>query len=231
MTILNEGARSVTTLMDYDGVLAVKKVFRPGCERFNEREVFARKRLSPRFPEIPPLLDHGELYVVSPFYTDSLCFDRSELRLFPVSIAVQVLRFLERLYHAGFALLDAHPENLLVTEKGNVMFFDFEFLHVYGNSRPASFCRSWDLLGPPPDWDGDQPRGGCPTWESHWAPYVGLSMADITQASSKRQQWLRLLHWATYVLPRKVDRYLPPAGRRIKHRLARIVRSRREHDG
>lgn len=225
--VIHRGPRAVVTLTAVRGRPAVRKEFLPGCERFCRREILARAELSARFPEIPPLLQHGELFVVSPYYPDTLSYRRESHRLFPLDVAHQVVDFLERLYESGFALLDAHPENLLVEADGRVRFFDFEFLRPYGEDRPPSFLESWDVVGPPPEFRGDLPRGGSPTWRTHWYPYVGLSIPDIKSGSVGKHRRKRIRHWATWLVPRRVDKRLPPAGLRLKHRLARLVRDRR----
>jgi len=162
--LISSGQRSEVHLVSIGGVLGVRKTFRPGYERFLKREIFARSELSQEFPQIPPLLDFSDSHVTSPFYEDKLRFSRSGLRLLPLEHVRKVLIFLEALLERGFCLLDAHPENFLVDAKGETIFYDFEFLHRYQSAKPSSFQKSWDLVGPPAEWRGDRPAGGCTTW-------------------------------------------------------------------
>jgi hypothetical protein len=132
--------------------------------------------------------------------------------------------FLERLYHQGFALLDAHPENVLVDEDGRLRVFDYEFLVAYGDARPARFEESWDVVGPPADFGGDQPAGGCPTWERHWRPYVGLTLYELRHDSPPVQHLKRARHWMFRFLPRRLDERLPAGVLKVKWSIGRLAR-------
>jgi hypothetical protein len=203
--------RTRVLLVRLDGGLAVKKIFRPGRERYLNRERFAREVLSRDFPEIPPLLDSGPNYIVSPFYPARFQYDRrTSLGLFPREVAVRLLDFLERLYSRGYAVLDAHPENFIVDLDGHLRYFDCEFLYQYGSEeKPEEFSQSWDIVGPPAQADIDRPVGGCPTWQTHWKRYVQLSFQEIRTDPPMVQHTKRQLRWALRFIPRQVDHRLP----------------------
>lgn len=228
LALLARSSRADVHVIEMNGTLAVKKTFRHGCERFLDREIFARRVLSEEFPEIPPILDFGTHHVTSPFIRDILNYRRIDSALMPVKPLLGVLDFLERLYLRGFALIDAHPENFLVDEMGQVVFFDFEFLHRYEGTIPKDFLSSWDVAGPPRSWGGDKPDGGPTSWKTHWYPYVGLTVSEVRTLPGWRQKILRARHWASWTIPRTLDRHLPAAGIQLKHTIANMMRQGRD---
>jgi hypothetical protein len=203
--------RSRILLVRFGDGLAIKKIFRPGRERYLARERFARAELSREFPELPPLLDSGPNYVISPYYPVRFQYDRrASLSLFPRELAIRVLDFLERLYDRGYAVLDSHPGNFVIDSDGCLRFFDCEFLHEYApHEKPDVFSQSWDIVGPPPHSKVDRPAGGCPTWEEHWERYVHLSFREITADPPMVQHMKRQLRWALRFAPRQLDHHLP----------------------
>ena len=60
--------RAKVELIKYQGKLAVKKTYRPGCERFLERELFVMLELEKMRTEIPSLLSYGSSFFICPFY-------------------------------------------------------------------------------------------------------------------------------------------------------------------
>jgi energy-coupling factor transporter ATP-binding protein EcfA2 len=207
--LLKKASRSEVLLVPTESGLGVKKVFGSNAKRHLKRERFARAELSRTFKEVPPLIESGSDYVVSPFYSDRLRYRRDGLKLFPLAVARNMADFLQRLHEHGYALLDAHPENVLVDENGQLRVFDYEFLTAYGPHRPATFQQSWDIVGPPPDFDGDRPGGGCATWRTHWQHYVGLTLDELQSDPAPVQHLKRASHWLFRFLPRWLDRQLP----------------------
>lgn len=70
--VLSIGPTSKVELIKYGEKLAVKKTFRPGKEKFFERELFAVKELSKELSFIPPLWEEGDGYFVIPFLENVL---------------------------------------------------------------------------------------------------------------------------------------------------------------
>jgi hypothetical protein len=221
--------RSRVLLIRLNNELGVKKIFRPGRERFLARERFARETLSRDFPEVPPLLDAGPNYVISPYYPPRFQYERKgNMILFPRRVAIRVLGFLERLYNRGYAVLDAHPGNFLIDAGGHLRYFDYEFLHQYAeHEMPADFAHSWDIIGPPREAEVDRPLGGCPTWETHWKRYVQLNFREIRTDSLPAQHAKRQLRWARNFFPRQIDSHLPASLLGYKATIGSAARSLR----
>ena len=218
--------RAVVSAVLVNGRLAVRKTYHDANDRCLERERFARRVLSARFHEVPPLIESGRDYVVSPFYDDTLRYSRRGLRLFPLRRAKEAAAFLAGLYDAGYALLDSHPENMVVDRREGLKFIDFEFLQPYGSRKPSSFEESWDMVGVPPDFAGDQPSSGATSWRRHWEMYVGLTLRELQHDPAGIQHLKRARHWLTRFAPRWAKRRAPEILRESK-----AVRGRRQGSG
>jgi hypothetical protein len=174
--------RSKLELIEYQGSLAVKKTFRPGCERFFERELFVMKNFSQMRPQIPTLLEYGSFFIISPYYEDTLRFD-SSCEQIPLSVAKQAMEILYFFYKQGYALIDFHPGNLIIDREQGLKVIDFEFLYRY-KVKPKSLKECYDLAGIPSDFEGDRPlrsfkRKGLiltRSYETDWKPYIGLEL-------------------------------------------------------
>ena len=84
--------RSKVELIDYQGNLAVKKTFKPGCERFFKRELFVYQKLSQMRSEIPLLLGYGQSFVITPYYEDTFCFQPYSQEQIPVEAIPYLFR-------------------------------------------------------------------------------------------------------------------------------------------
>lgn len=124
---------------------SVCKVYRPGAIRFFERELFARVELSD-LPEVPGLLDHGDNWLVTPFYKDdgrqvmrALPFRdhfRNEVQLKP-EVTRALARFARGLHERGLFVLDLTTENLYSDPSAGLKVIDLEFLQKYEGPVPA----------------------------------------------------------------------------------------------
>lgn len=170
--------RAKTEIIEFGGQLAVKKTFKPQQRAFCQREKWALAYLSRQIPAVPPLLAAGPDYVIYPYYRDCLRFRCADGRLLPLKVARQAIAALKQVYEAGYALIDAHPENLVVDPQHGLKLIDFEFLYRY-RQRPATFEASYDMAGCPEDFDGSIPDGGPKNYARHWQPYVGLSLHSL----------------------------------------------------
>ena len=110
-----------------------------------------------------------------PYYDNVLDYRRSSGRLLPLDVARQAIRALEKVYDAGYALVDASIDNLLVDRREGLKLIDFEFCHRY-ERRPESFSGSYDIAGCPADFLGDLPIQGGNSYDRNWRPYIGLSL-------------------------------------------------------
>jgi hypothetical protein len=134
----------------------VCKIYRPGAQRFFEREVRARKDLVD-LPETPGLLEHGENWVLTPHYFDD---GRHALRRLPFRQGIddavqlrpdasrQLARFAQRLHERGLFVLDLTTENLASDPAAGLKVLDLEFLQEYQELRP-DLTSSWTFRGLP----------------------------------------------------------------------------------
>jgi hypothetical protein len=214
------GVRAKIELVECQARRAVRKTFKPGRERFCRREVWAMRELSRIVPEIPPLLEEDENWVIYPYYDDVLQYQRSSGRLIPLAAARAAIAALRHVYEAGYALVDASIDNIVVDRREGLKLIDFEFLHRY-HRRPESFRLSYDIAGCPENFADDLPAGGGKNYRTHWMPYTGLSLDSLLNDPP----WLQHAKRTLYVAIRPY-RYLP---RRIRHvyRLAAATARRR----
>lgn len=202
------GARAKVERIEYQGRSAVRKTFKPGCERFCRREEWAMRELSRVVRHIPPLLASDVNSVTCPYYDDALRYKRSSGKLMPLDVALRAMAALHDVYDAGYALIDATIDNMVVDRREGLKLIDFEFLYSY-ETRPDSFEKSYDIAGCPQDFAADQPRGGGNSYRQHWQPYTGLSLASLLNDP----RWLQHVKRTVYVLAH-AHRYFP---RRIRH--------------
>jgi hypothetical protein len=229
MDLTRFGVRAKIELVDYEGRRAVRKTFKPGRERFCRREELALGTLSRMVPEIPPLVAADEMSVIYPYYEDVLRYQRSSGWLIPLDVARGAIAALCHVYEAGYALVDASIDNVIIDRREGLKLIDFEFLHRY-EKRPDTFRESYDVAGCPPDFSGDLPSGGGKNYLQHWMPYTGLSLDSLLGDPT----WLAHLKRALYVAMRP-HRYWPRRMRygyrlvaaAIRRRLGRATRDRR----
>jgi hypothetical protein len=180
--------RSKVELIDYQGNLAVKKTFKPGCERFFRRELFVYQKLSQMRSEIPLLLGYGQSFVIVPYYEDIFCFRHDSQQQIPLEIVKQAMKFLHFFYQLGYALIDFYPGNFIVDKEEGLKAIDFEFLYPYP-SKPNSFINCYDLEGTPRNFDGDKPISLLEkkemyvfrSYEKYWKPYINLELDLVIQ--------------------------------------------------
>ena len=173
------GRRAKVELIEYQDQLAVKKTFRPGLERFFQRELLVCQSFDAQCRAIPTLLDYGANYLIYAYYDDVLSFQERQSKLLPLSIAKQALDTLNFFYERGYALIDFQPANIIVDRHSGLKVIDFEFLYQY-KSRPNSLAECYELAGIPDNFEGDLPNFQFEmSYEARWKPYVGLSLNSL----------------------------------------------------
>ncbi|HEX6938020.1 MAG TPA: hypothetical protein VF158_01315 [Longimicrobiales bacterium] len=234
-TLTRIGRRAKVEVIEYRGGLAVKKTFRPGCERFLEREVLAMRTFGGIVPEVPPLLDAGDGYVIYPFYADARAPDPHGL--LPLPAVRSILRAVRTFYEHGYALVDLTPANLLLDRRGAPRIVDFEFLHRY-RERPAAFEQCYELAGLPDDFDGDRPDWGATArggYDAFWKHRVGVELDSLLHDPPWLQQLKQWRYRALHVPVRRfrarraslrgrllaLSRRARPAARRLRRLLSR----------
>ncbi len=202
------GRRAKIEVVRRDGRLVVKKTFKPHQERFCQREAAALCELSARVPEVPPVLEREPSSLTIPYYDNVLDYERSSGKLLPLDVAKQAVAALDKVYDAGYAIVDASIDNILVDRHEGLKLIDFEFAHRY-EQKPATFEQSYDVAGCPADFSGDQPIQGGNSYRRNWQPYIGLSLDALRSDPA----WLQHLKRTLYVVAHG-HRFLP---RRVRH--------------
>ena len=208
-TLTKRGRRAKIEVILFNGLPVVKKTFKPQNRRYCLHEAEAMRQLSSGVPEVPPLLATEQLAVIYPYYDDVLRFSRRTGKLLPLRIAKQAIGALRRVYEAGYALIDAHPENLLVDRLQGLKLIDFEYLHHY-QQKPARFEQSYDIVGCPEDFRGALPEGGASTYAVGWYPYVGLNLESLLHDPTWLQHLKRSIYYLAHspkLLPRRLKQY------------------------
>ncbi len=208
-TLTRLGRRAKVEIVEHAGRLAVVKTFKPYQERYCRREADAMRRLSRTIPEIPPVLASDRYRVVYPYYDDVLQYRRNSGKLFPLGAAKQAIGVLRQVYEAGFALIDAHVENVLIDRAEGLKLIDFEFCYRYPH-KPASFEESYDVAGCPADFDGDLPHGGAMSYATGWQPFVGLSLPSLLHDPLWLQHVKRFGYYLAHLprlLPKRIRHY------------------------
>jgi hypothetical protein len=204
--LTKNGRRAKLEVINYQGALAVKKTFKPGCERFLERERFVLGVLSKQNTEIPPLLEGGDNYIIYPHYQDTLHLDRGSHRpLIPLSALEKSLNVLRFFYDLGYAHGDFTPGNLIRDKKAGIKIIDFEFFYQY-KLQPESFEQSYDFVGPLSNFSGDVPKDVIPTYASLWQPLVGLTLHELLYATPLQQHLIRLRYILLHTLRQSLQR-------------------------
>jgi serine/threonine protein kinase len=181
--VLNElsqySKRAKVELIDYNGVKAVKKTFKPNCENFLQNEITAYKLFSNKIP-IPELLESGNNYIITSYIEGSRTFG-NRIKLKELK---ECLRIIRQVYDAGYSLIDFKPENFLIDKNNKIYLTDFEFLHKY-EVKPL-FLESFDLVGPPKNIDISLlpnyhiPKG-TKQFDVLWYNSTGVTHSELSQ--------------------------------------------------
>ena len=202
------GRRAKVEVIQYNRQLAVKKTFRPGCEKFLQRELLVGQTWGEECAAIPQILDYGDNYLVVPYYTDVLRFRNRQSKLLPLKVAKEAVATLKFFYDHGYALIDFQPANIIVDRTQGLKVIDFEFLYQY-TDKPKSFTECYELAGIPDDFAGDRPNFKFPmSYDRRWKPYVGLSLTSLLEDPTWLQHLKRSLFALTRLPLRAIDNRL-----------------------
>lgn len=154
--------RAKVEVIEYQGRKAVKKTYKAGKERFLEREKFVYGELSKECEFIPKLISSGENYIIVPYLKTNPLSESWHIKkqILKRKHKQEIFRINEFFYNKGYALIDFHPGNILLTSEG-LRLIDFEFLYQY-EQLPPSVNDSFDLNGFPEDFAEDRPYGIFP---------------------------------------------------------------------
>lgn len=150
--------RAKVEIIEFEGKKAVKKTYQAGKERFLKREIYVYGELSKECEFIPKLLDSGDNYLIVPLLeTLKLAESKRIKKLMLKKYKNEILGISRFFYEKGFALIDFHPGNILITKEGPRI-IDFEFLYKYDH-KPKSMDESFDFIGYPDNFIADIPYG------------------------------------------------------------------------
>jgi hypothetical protein len=226
--LTRHGRRARLELVAQGGDLLVRKQFRPGCERFAARERLVAEELAPGCEHLLPLVSADRDAVVVPYRENTLEFDRRRSRLLPLRVVHIAMATARYFFAEGMALIDFTPANLIVTPRGRVYVVDFEFLHRY-DVAPRSFAKSYDIAGPPADFDGDLPVNAYGLgYAAGWQPYVGLTFDQLARLPLWAQHVARTRHRLLVSWPQLIRDEIAVNRRRSVRMVQRVcVRMRR----
>lgn len=206
------GRRAKIELIEYRNQLAIKKTFRPDCEKYFERELFVCQSFGEECSKIPELIDYGSNYLIFKYYKDTLLFEDRQNRMLPLAIVKQAMQTLDYFRNKGYAIIDFQPSNIILDRNTGLKILDFEFLYQY-KEKPDSLQHCYELLGIPEDFDGDKPDFGPKmSYQKRWEPYVGLSLESLLNDSL----WMQYIKRINYGLSRIVVRYFKLRIRTLK---------------
>lgn len=176
--VLSTGPISKVEVIKYGQKWAVKKTFRPGKERYFERELFASKELSKELSFIPPLLEEGEGYMVVPYYENILNeLPKREKNKALVSKKVEIRKVMDSMHERGLAFINFTPESLIITRGNKLYCTGFSFLQKHEN-HPSNMEKVFEYSGILKDSNLDLPKNFNPILNSFnkvWEPYLGFS--------------------------------------------------------
>jgi tetratricopeptide (TPR) repeat protein len=174
--------RAKTELIQYRDGLAVKKTWKPGNEKFYEREKFACGELSKKISYIPQLLENGKNYIIIPYYEDILNDSEDMRKRVLTTHIVDIAYYYKQLYDAGFYNPDMHPGQFVFSIKDGLKAIDFEYLQLY-EEKPDSFIEGYDIKGYPKGFKGDKPiyngKELHKAYNSIWVKYTGYELKQI----------------------------------------------------
>lgn len=150
--------RAKVEIIEYQGKKAVKKTYQAGKERFLKREVYVYGELSKECEFIPKLLDSGGNYLIVPLLDTLKIAENKRVKKWMLKkYKEEILGISRFFYEKGFALIDFHPGNILMTKEGPRI-IDFEFLYKYDH-KPKTIDESFDFIGYPDNFMADIPYG------------------------------------------------------------------------
>ncbi|TVU89178.1 hypothetical protein [Vreelandella titanicae] len=174
-----EVCRAKVELVDFHGTEAICKTFRPGRERYLEREVKARE-LGASLPEVSRLLEVGPHYLVFERYAN--CMERilsprapfSRHGLLPIWTIERVRAVILHYRRLGYECIDLNPQDLIYDPCQGLKIIDFEFLQP-GPNGIKTLKGNYAWYEVPSLFTGDLPLSARhSSYRQRWFPYTGL---------------------------------------------------------
>lgn len=187
-------------LIDYHGIPAVEKIYRPRYRARLEREKLAYSQLAEMTDAIPKALSVDGNSLILPFIKQAQHYDPSGWKLVPIKKIRQIMHALRQLYEAGYAVIDCHAGNCIFDSNDKLWMIDFEFLYRYAKP-PESFLQSFDMAGVPDNFDGETPPGSPPYLTRPWLDSFGVPPEAIDHDAAVSIHMRRMVYWAGRKLP------------------------------
>ncbi|WP_339712769.1 hypothetical protein [uncultured Sneathiella sp.] len=209
LCISNENGRTRIDKVDFKGEQAVCKTFCATNLEGLQKEIEARRLLSDKIPEIAPILEYGENYMMLPYYEAAWRWDSDSLGLMPIKYAEKCLDIIRRIHAENWAVVDWHPGNFIFCHGSDVVLIDLEALLPQPERVP--FEQSADILGYP-----NFPYQGKPTtYANTWQSVVGLPLPALLNSSATRKRFLRGFYFVTRSLPKWLTKRTEQALRKL----------------
>ncbi|MBR9923447.1 MAG: hypothetical protein GYB28_00435 [Gammaproteobacteria bacterium] len=171
--------RAKVELVDFHGTEAICKTFRPGRERYLEREVKARE-LGASLPEVSRLLEVGPHYLVFERYSnrmERILSPRAPFSphgLLPLWTIERVRAVILHYRRLGYECIDLNPQDLIYDPCQGLKIIDFEFLQP-GTDEIESLKGNYAWYDVPSRFKGDLPTSAQHgSYRERWFPYTGL---------------------------------------------------------
>ncbi|MDP3535669.1 MAG: hypothetical protein Q8S08_09805 [Halomonas sp.] len=171
--------RAKVELIDFHGTEAICKTFRPGRERYLEREVRARE-LGASLPEVSRLLEVGSHYLVFERYAnrmDRILSPRAPFSLhglLPIWTIERVRAVILHYRRLGYECIDLNPQDLIYDPCQGLKIIDFEFLQP-GPNEIETLKGNYAWYDVPSRFTGDLPLSAQQSsYGERWFPYTGL---------------------------------------------------------
>ena len=174
--------RAKIEIVNFNGVEAVCKTFKPERDRFMQREILARE-LKGSLTCISEILETGRNYIILKKYDDILdnvCNSRSffkNKKLLPVNIITEIKKIISHYRSLGYECIDFSPGNLIYDRIEGLKVVDFEFLQKGKiSSSKLKGCYAWYKI--PEDFNGDQPQLKIKKtfYNSRWKAKTGVAL-------------------------------------------------------
>lgn len=176
LEILSKGKRSKVELIDYNDKKAIKKTFRLDYERFFEREIFVLQEMGKKYSFIPDFYEKGDGCFIIKHYKNILNFDdHKTLKRQLLEQRGNVINIIKTMYKEGYSYINFTPENLILTEQGELKAIDYEFVQPY-IQKPQSINDAYEVKGIPKNYNGDLPSGfdhRNSSFNMVWRSYIG----------------------------------------------------------
>lgn len=176
--LLGIGPISKVELIKYNKGLAVKKTFRPGRERFLERELYCTNELSKELSFIPSTLEVGDGYLIMPYLENILTnLDSKEKKKKIFEKKQQLIKVIDEMYNRNLAFVNFNPDSLIITPEDHLFCTGYSYVQQY-QDQPESLKDLFKNSGlPKKSHIKDIPqnfKNSSHSFKEVWKPYISV---------------------------------------------------------